>query len=688
MEQVIELAVRIEGAGEGRVQASVIESEYGPTSPVPITSPLESGEIVSTLATLGYKVIPPGDPGHDQVLIAEDVDPADACTQRGWEDLGKALHDYLFTGPAQAKLLLSLGACDGKIAGDDRTALRLRLVFGAPASQPNRTDLSRGELNLIAALPWEFLFEPHSCRFLSRSEHLTLVRSLEVPRRSEPIVLRSLLRVLLVAAQAKELTHLNLEEEKARVRHTLAAHEIMEVEETEGGTFEELQSRLREREYHVVHFLGHGKLHNQHGSLVFTDAEGNADRVPAQRLARLFAEHRSLRLVVLNACRTGQSPREFGADPFLSVGAALIEQGVPAVVAMQFPINDKAAIEFSSTLYASLVAGRTVDSAVSQWRSSAFDRFADWVTPVVFLAGRSGQLIDPGGVLEKAASDGRHSETPSKETLRLGIRSIVQESDGHPPAWARNMERESDRILSLASAFDGRYIRSPHLWKTSVLPNLMHFLAESVSTGRPLFLDMAAHMSIAFAAGYYLEAKAGLKVDLRQRGVRGTEDWHVDEGVVPEAPLWSWGEPVAIGQGGSDLAVAISISRDIGGQVQTYLGSAGCPVRELIPVAIHPKPGQVEVQGGAHALALATELVDKIAAHLDHHPAARVHLFYSGPNALYFYLGRLARTLGSIQLYEHDFEGKRHGSYEPSIELPPGDWRARDAGSGALVTGG
>ena len=53
--------------------------------------------------------------------------------------------------------------------------------------------------------------------------------------------------------------------------------------------------------------------------------------------------------------------------------AALLEAGLPAVVAMQYKIWDEAAVAFSRSLYQALAVGLSLDEAVSAGRLAAFN---------------------------------------------------------------------------------------------------------------------------------------------------------------------------------------------------------------------------------------------------------------------------------------------------------------------------
>lgn len=79
-----------------------------------------------------------------------------------------------------------------------------------------------------------------------------------------------------------------------------------------------------------------------------TGEDGGTHRLGAGDLALLLAEHRSLRLVVLNSCDTA---RASASDRFSSTASVLLRRGIPAVVAMQYEISDEAAITFARGFY-------------------------------------------------------------------------------------------------------------------------------------------------------------------------------------------------------------------------------------------------------------------------------------------------------------------------------------------------
>ena len=67
---------------------------------------------------------------------------------------------------------------------------------------------------------------------------------------------------------------------------------------------------------------------------------------------------------------------------------------MPAVVAMQFPISDKAAIAFSETFYQRIAKGDPVDVAMAEGRKKLW-HLEEWATPVLFLRSKDGVLFEP-----------------------------------------------------------------------------------------------------------------------------------------------------------------------------------------------------------------------------------------------------------------------------------------------------
>ncbi len=287
------------------------------------------------------------------------------------QELGKRLFTALFQGSIRDRWVASLA----RIGEQPDRGLRLRLVF-ALGAQPG--------LAAIGALPWELLCHPETGDFLARDVRTPLVRFLDVPRATVPAPAAPPLRVLLVPANLADRP-LELAREHERIATEWSALRSVCVETVEANP-ERLRERLRSKDYHVLHFMGHGDFADQ-GELLFDAGDGTAAPVAGRVFGEILRGIVSLRLVVLNACSSGELPRRDGLDPYSGVASALVAAGLPAVLAMQFPISDVAAVTFSETLYRRLAAGDPLEAAVAEGRLAVHCADPDsleWATPVLY----------------------------------------------------------------------------------------------------------------------------------------------------------------------------------------------------------------------------------------------------------------------------------------------------------------
>jgi hypothetical protein len=251
----------------------------------------------------------------------------------------------------------------------------------------------------VAALPWELLFDEAGPGFLCKRVRTSVVRFLDVVAPLPPAQpLRGPLRVLLALASPGALPPLDLATERAVLEAWATPDSGVEIEVLQPATVEALRKRLRRRRYHALHFTGHGDYRRgeESGLLYFERLDGEAEPVAGEFLAALLDDCPALRLVVLNACWSGRIPRRDGRDPYAGVASALVAGGVPAVVAMQFPIGDRAAVRFCRDFYQSLAAGEPVDTAVAEGRRgilcTATPTF-EWAAPVLHLRTTDGRLF-------------------------------------------------------------------------------------------------------------------------------------------------------------------------------------------------------------------------------------------------------------------------------------------------------
>jgi len=299
-------------------------------------------------------------------LATEPVRDARRRTQAPDVDgLGAGLFDALFSGGVRELFLESLS---GVRAQQEVLRVCLQIDIADPA------------LARLASLPWEYMQNRERNEPLVLSSSTTLIRRLPTSGRVEPRTFAPPLRVLFVMADARG--NLDLTAERAEIESALArAESPIECVFRERMTWIEFDEDLHRGDYHVVHFMGHGAFEGDTGLLEFQDQS-----VPGREVGVRLLKEPATRLIVLNACRTAEVPRVAGGDVFASVAASLALAGVPAVIAMQFPVSDRAAIAFATRLYTGIAQQRSIEEAVDDARAGmrAVSR-QEWGTPVVIL---------------------------------------------------------------------------------------------------------------------------------------------------------------------------------------------------------------------------------------------------------------------------------------------------------------
>jgi CHAT domain-containing protein/CBASS immunity sensor of nucleotide second messenger signals len=645
-----DFTIDIRSAGSGRFEATANAVSFRDTPRVYFLAPIEKEALQSLHASFDR-------PGTEIGKgLPEEMSP---------RKLGERLYSALFQGE-MADLLVR---CRAAVPPDERSGLRLRLRF----------QINDPEAAYLAALPWEWLWDPRAAEFLSADLGTPLVRDLAAAQPRGALHVEPPLRILVVDAAPGTMKELNLKLEIERMAEALGL--LMDGGQVEllqlaRATPEELRDVLRDEEIHVLHFMGHGGYHpgSGMGAVFFVGDQGKKDQVDGEMFAAYLKRIPSLRLVVLNACKTALHAGKMGAPLCEGVASAVLERtGVPAVVANQYSISDPAAIAFSETFYGRIAAGDGVDEALTEARLRLRHRTSEWATPVLFLTAPDGKLFameptDP--VARRRSVLVARPQPEAAVPVRLGVRSFV--------GWGRDMEARNDAVLDLTQYFDpdspnGRFIKEKEWWQEKVFPDLRTFLLASIDERRPLLLDFAAHSSIAFAAGWLLEPKSGLDVRVRQRtGSEGEFEWSPTDGREPEGCLWLDRPDVELDAEAPDVAAALSVSQPaVAEHVKEFIRREGCPIGRIVD-AVVPEPGPRSVRGGAHSLRLAQALLPRVRQRRPHEREGRVHFFCAAPNALVFYLGQLASSLERVVLYEFPFrvEGS-YGRYQKSIELPP-----------------
>jgi|GEM_PF-5674928 len=581
------------------------------------------------------------------------------CRRKLSEEIGRALYDLLFPGAIGKTFLRSYDA----LRGDD--GLRIRLSFGTPYDRD------------LGGLPWELICDPEKGRFIASAPETPVARYLDLGERIRPLKVVPPLKVLAVIAcpdpaTSKLYNYSKIEKDPHRLvlEEAINARKYLEVDVLEEASLPALRQKLKQAEihgapYHAVHFLGHGGFDEEdEGVLFFERADGSEHMVTARELARQLTD--TVCLIVLASCSTGKIPvmRQGGRHAFTGVASALVAHGKSAVVAMQFAVSEQAAAAFTQAFYRLIDEERPIDEAVAEGRlaieSQGDEGALEWATPVLFLRARDGHILDL-----------RKDVIPPKTVAIFNVLDHGKDK----------MEYASFTV-DLRNFFDGKAIKDATAWNGAIMDDLRCKLRQKLPAGSPCHLEIAAPLSVAFAAGFLLPAKKREAITLRQRD----QVWRFDGDPPAYAPFWldekasaqqatskTPGFPLV--EGARDIAVVADGSRSILAAVADYLGRSDLepPTIGHLLYAGFARADQYLIKDGAHARVLAQQLVDRIDDLARRNAFPTIHFFSPGPQGLVFAIGRVCHVLPRIQLYEFDMEKKRHGSYEPSITIVPAE---------------
>lgn len=363
-----------------------------------ISPQLQDRYVVAALAEEQSRVsatLPPPPPELRAQIARLAASGAEEHDETSLNQIGSALFRWLLPPPLESHLRIAWDRARRNSYG-----LRLRLSIDAPE---------------LAAWPWELLHDPVRGHPFAVSAETLLVRFFDQTSAfGGPGQHRATLplNLLLVLPAAPEL---DLDREQRSVEAIAATMpDALRVRTLKGViTRQVLADALLMGAYDIVHFSGHGTFQDGRGYIALNTPEGDQDWVHSGALAQLAVNHGSIKLVVLNTCSSGQMDDN---RAFQGLAPQMVRYGVPAVVAMQYPLTDEAANVFTREFYKRLVLGADagrVDVAVTYARgmlSVILPHGRAWATPVLYTNAPDGRIYEiaaaPGQDDAEAAASG------------------------------------------------------------------------------------------------------------------------------------------------------------------------------------------------------------------------------------------------------------------------------------------
>ncbi len=331
--------------------------------------------------------------------------------------IGKDIYNTLFPpGDGRDLLTIMLRSLD---KGEQ---LHIQIQFNEKIDQRGR----------LPDYPWELACDDRG--FLA-GRQVTFSRLIAFVQNIPKLPSVNKIKVLLVSSPVGDtdmgLVSLDYQEQTAILRglKQAEAEGTIEVETLKSPTFKEFGDYLtqisEEKTPHLIHFDGHGffgkrcnqeQCHTIHddltakecrkcgypldpspqGYLLFKpnqkDSIKEADYISATEISELIQKSnldleqqpdQGIRLVVMSACQTGKA---LGSDSvFNGVAQKLIEQQIPAVVAMQYNVTVNGATAFAERFYRALGNKKVLTTAVSMGQAQMGREGNQWYRPVLYL---------------------------------------------------------------------------------------------------------------------------------------------------------------------------------------------------------------------------------------------------------------------------------------------------------------
>lgn len=246
------------------------------------------------------------------------------------------------------------------------------------------------------------------------------------------------------------------------------------------------------------------------------------------------------------------------------------------------------------------------------------------------------------------------------EESPVGIRSFK---------WrAENMENDTSAMICLLDYFNGRFLKDKYSWNEDIRLLVESFIERHLIEGRSYCIYLDTHSSVAYTAGFYLDPKSGVNVVPIQKGLNGREIWRADSSVPKEQYAFWEVEHEIIDDNGSDIVIVIEMTHSAIDDVQEYIRSNNLSIKSIVRFYFEDGPSFNTIQDGIHARYLANAISLTLNKLPKEDRKRCYHIFGSGPNGFWFFLGQQSRNFGRVTLYEYDFELSKE--YNKTINLP------------------
>lgn len=365
--------------------------------------------------------------------VSEQPEYANLTVRNTFTVLGRHLYATIFFGRVEQ------GLEDARReAASGAATLRVLLAF-----QSATDDLAR--------LPWELLY--HNGEFLANEHRLVLARNLLQNPKAVQIIPTPPLRVaFLVTVPDTKAYHdqrehlLHALPEPTEYSASISSKVLDHWDEDEAA--ELLSTKPYPQVVHIIGVCRQIRDQDEDFLQIYLDDGETVDWRSTHVLVNLFNANEELplsdqvRLVVLHLCEP--SPLDFEVT-FERLAPPLVRKGIPAVLAMQYPVSGRAAGRFVQKLYEALGEGKTIEQAVQRARSDLYAKFEEdrlFGSPVLYMQSVESRLLPSSGS-PAGADAGPTSVSATQAPPRSSLEFLLQQLDTiqAPPELRAEVEK-------------------------------------------------------------------------------------------------------------------------------------------------------------------------------------------------------------------------------------------------------
>ncbi len=555
-------------------------------------------------------------PPFDLAMLQSDLVRTDSLAPGKARARGQQLFAALFSASLEGDLK---NAYDDLKDGE---MVRIDLCF----------DPLKADHQTLSSLPWELMYWEQKAKHLVLNKKVLLNRHLLVREQTEKPKTMRRLSVLAVIANPRDTAVSQFDAEAFRTCLKDALGAACDLDFLSVPTILQLSEQLGRKNYDILHFTGHGGRSHEEWGMCFETVAGDLDFVSAQVLRNMLDDYPDLRFINLVSCNLSHGQTPLGQETLSGVAHSLVNQGIPAVAAMQFTIACDHAQIFMQAFYACLIETLSLEAALDRARKRLYDSNREglaFASPVLYFRGQGSCLWE--------------REPPVRVFLNSRSRNL--------PA------RAGVEILDFADFFEAKdgetthRIRQQEDW-LAIYAKISYFKNRGWE-GRELEFDGNAYLPIWFAVGFVFRSPGKFKALVQQYNQRTEriERWRPNR---ERAPLAIDCElPGAIL--GGELIVTINVSSPtLHEDVMKYRVEQP-HLRHLPMLKLSvPAASRGAIKDEDEAIGYVNAFVNQIRNLVS---PERIHLFLAMPQAMAFLIAHELAVSGELVLYAHANSG-------------------------------